>query len=110
VCLFWGGGLRKASRHTHSTTSLTTLLLPYPLSAESSATWREYQEVRAAEKEIRIQDAQAQAVRQALKEAAEAGETGAEAEERGKAAAAAAAAAFKTGKAKVKKSGGAGNA
>ena len=73
--------------------------------AESSVTWREYQDARAAERESRNQDAQAQAMRAAIKEAAEAGATGAEAEERGKAAAAAAAASFKV-KTKVRKSGG----
>ena len=73
--------------------------------AESSVTWREYQDARAAERESRNQDAQAQAMRAAMKEAAEAGATGAEAEERGKAAAAAAAASFKV-KTKVRKSGG----
>jgi hypothetical protein len=71
--------------------------------AESSVTWKDYQEARAAEKERKEQDAQAQAMRAAMQAAQEAGATGAEVEERGKAAAAAAAASFKLkGKSKSK--------
>ena len=70
--------------------------LPLPNTpAESSVTWKDYQEARAAEKERKEQDAQAQAMRAAMQAAQEAGATGAEVEERGKAAAAAAAASFK---------------
>ena len=64
--------------------------------AESSATWREFQDARALEKETRSQEAQAQATRNAIKDAMAKGASHTEAEEAGKAAAAAAAVAFKT--------------